>query len=108
MRSGSGMPNKRRETSMQLSATIRNAGGDLDARSGPIDSSGYGYLFRDLRLDPWQPKTDGEPRDAIFDLSERMYGDSGSNETIPAGYAFFGQFITHDLTFAVSPFGRVT
>jgi hypothetical protein len=90
---------------MQLDATIRNAGGDLGARGGAIDSHSYGHLFRDLRLAPWQPIGPGDPRDAIYAISEDLYGDSPPNPSIPAGYSFFGQFLTHDLTFAISPFG---
>ena len=90
---------------MQLHETIRNAGGDLAGRNAPIDRESYGFLFRDLRLKSWQPGGKGDA-EAIFELSQTLYGESEDNKDIPAGYAFFGQFITHDLTFAVPPFGH--
>src|SRR5262245_16987216 len=39
------------------------------------------------------------PEDAIYALSEELYGESPPNPEIPAAYTFFGQFVTHDITF---------
>src|SRR5262245_48462700 len=93
---------------MQIDATLRNAGGvDLEKRSaGDLDYGAYGFLFRDVRSVPWQPgPREGNPREEIFRLSEQLYGESDPNPEIAAGYTYFGQFVTHDLTFALTPFG---
>jgi heme peroxidase len=62
--------------------------------------STYGYLAN--YLDPWTPPV--EPgtsrREAIRRLADTdRYGTSPENAKIPAAYTFFGQFVTHDVTF---------
>ncbi len=50
----------------------------------------------------WTPslsRKNKKPEDAIFALSEAHYGASPANREIPAAYTFFGQFVTHDITF---------
>jgi hypothetical protein len=91
---------------MQIAGSLRNAGGDLEQRrTRRLAYSDYGFLFRDMRGDPWQPNGSlRNPRDEILRISEQLYGQSGRNPEIPAGYTYFGQFVTHDLTHAVTPF----
>src|SRR5262245_31658061 len=65
------------------------ASSDFAALSGPD----YGKI--DPTLPAWKP-TGGL---SLFALAERLYRDSAPNSDIPAGYAFFGQFVAHDITF---------
>ncbi len=89
------------------STLIRNAGGALADRTSrrPSDARSYGRLGGD-QLESWMPKRGrGESEeDAVLKLADSMYEESELNHDIPAGYTFFGQFIAHDLTFAVHPF----
>ena len=91
---------------MQIAATLRNAGGKLADRSGRrLDHAAYGFLFPDLQDNPWQPNASvRDPRDEIYRLSEQLYGEGERNPEMPAGYTYFGQFVAHDLTYAVTPF----
>jgi hypothetical protein len=79
-----------------------SAGCDLKVRPAFLTDGAYRRLFPGLNA--WQPEgsSDDERRNSILQLSQ-LYAakDAKLNENaaIPAGYAFFGQFITHDLTF---------
>jgi hypothetical protein len=94
---------------MQIAATLRNAGGKLAERgSHCLDYSAYGFLFRDMRGDPWKPNGSvPDAQDEIFHISEQLYGPSAQNPEVPSGYTYFAQFVTHDLTYAVTPFARL-
>lgn len=65
----------------------------------------FGRLFRNLP--PWEPDGKNEAEKianiaviaAEMDEAKAGPNETGDNETIPAGYTYFGQFIDHDLTF---------
>ncbi|HEX6386964.1 MAG TPA: heme peroxidase, partial [Anaerolineae bacterium] len=54
----------------------------------------YGRLFPDLS--PHQPS-----KDSLLALAQQMVepADKEDNEQIPAAYTYFGQLVTHDITF---------
>ena len=49
----------------------------------------------------WEPeRAPGQSaEDAIHALAEALFGMSAANPEIPAAYTFYGQFVTHDVTF---------
>lgn len=63
----------------------------------------FGRLFRNLPA--WEPAGVGEPAQLadIERLAQEMvegaFNPALDNETIPAGYTYFGQFVDHDITF---------
>src|SRR5262245_9586693 len=62
-------------------------------REGPA----YGKISSS---EPWRPAGPERAEDAIQTLAEGLYdGAKSPNEAIPAAYTFFGQFVTHDVTF---------
>lgn len=72
----------------------------LAERKGPADV--YGRLTEEK--DHWTPHLVGDQNDedAISELADSLYrkeGDKAENRRIPAAYTFFGQFVTHDVTF---------
>jgi len=69
-----------------------------------MTTSGFNALFPGLRA--WQPPgaTDAERLEALYRLSQASFGRTESeNQAIPAGYTYFGQLVTHDLTFDARP-----
>lgn len=65
----------------------------------------FGRLFP--RAPSWEPRgdTEYEKQDYIWQLVLQMIGEADrrtENQRVPSGYTYFGQFITHDLTFDAS------
>src|SRR5437870_118810 len=74
---------------------------EFAGRKGP--KKVYGRLSKAA---PWEPDRSGTSKtapDVIWDLAESCFrrddGSEQENRAIPAAYTFFGQFVTHDLTF---------
>src|SRR5687768_11560700 len=74
------------------------ASSEFASRQGP--SSVYGRL---TGLGPWRPPGSGHRTaqvEAIAEIADRLFDRSQrDNEGLPAAYTFFGQFVTHDITF---------
>src|SRR6266540_156764 len=77
------------------------ASSEFAGRKGPNEV--YGRLSH---ARPWRPDLSGTSKtdaDVIWDLAETCFrqvdGSQQENEAIPAAYTFFGQFVTHDITF---------
>jgi hypothetical protein len=64
-----------------------------------VPGPAYGNI--DPALPAWRPANpDGRDEyDLLFEMADRLYRESQPNPDIPAGYAFLGQFVTHDITF---------
>ncbi|MBR8834753.1 MAG: peroxidase [Stigonema ocellatum SAG 48.90 = DSM 106950] len=71
--------------------------GDNQPRGQTVQSGKFGRLFPEL--DPFIPS-----EESLTELGKAMVDpepntSDGDNETIPAGYTYFGQFVDHDITF---------
>lgn len=65
----------------------------------------YGRLLPAFQHSGDPEKLSGRLRDLACSMFPRQAGTrAGRRETIPAAYTYFGQFVTHDLTFDDTPF----
>ena len=85
---------------MSLENSIKAAGGRLPS------GRNYSRLFRERGLRSWEPEgLDLEEKLATMENLARPLFDAKASEDpprdlgLPAGYAFFAQFVTHDVSF---------
>lgn len=57
----------------------------------------FGWLYRNLQ--PWRPKSGEDELRGIAEAMTNPKSPAREHTCLPAAYTYFGQFITHDLTF---------
>lgn len=62
----------------------------------------FGSMFPAKPFDP-PGRTDADKRRWLAERAASMEGDSSDNPRIPAGYTYFGQLVSHDLSFDSTP-----